>query len=136
MANIHLQTDVERRHIVRTLVVEALGDMDTVNALSPAAALSDKPGLVRLDGTDEVPFDIPVPGLSELFGLVGAFLGVVLAEEALPGIVGLYDVGDRLGLADGEKPYRVLGSVCGLFGGAYIIKDFRQILSYAHNFRL
>ena len=39
-------------------------------------------------------------------------------------------------IGDGEKPYRVLGSVCGLFGGAYIIKDFRQILSYAHNFRL
>src|SRR5690606_7806105 len=82
------------------LLGQALGDLQAVHRVHPGEVLGDGPGLVRLDGPDEVPDQVQVGQL----GLLGqGFLQVVLAEVALAGGMCLAYGLRRLGLAHGEQ---------------------------------
>ena len=59
--------------------------------------------LIGLQVTDEVPLDV----LWLHFVLVAHFKGMVFTENALTGIIGLLQVADRLGLADGYQGHRI-----------------------------
>ena len=75
--------------------IESAGDPRAVHGVDPLETAGDVAGLVRLDGTDEVPDDVEVrQGLRFRNG----FLEVVLAEIALTGVKGGPNLGGGSGL--------------------------------------
>src|SRR5690606_9664055 len=80
---IHLHTDVQWRQSIRPLLVEALCDFQSVDAVDPGKMLRDITGLVGLDRPDEVPLDTAVgKALREIADLAQGFLQIVFAKVA------------------------------------------------------
>ena len=84
--HIHLNADLQRRQIIRALLVQALGNFFAVHGVHPVKVLGDQPGLVALYRANAM----PLQGLHIRHGthggnLVDTFLDVVFAKRPLPG---------------------------------------------------
>jgi hypothetical protein len=94
---INLQEDVQRRRVMRTLLIQACSNLQSIDRVHPAEALGDGAGLVRLNTAYEVPLD----GESgESVHLVERLLHVALAEMALSGAKRSFNYVGRLLLTD------------------------------------
>src|SRR5246127_3810196 len=100
----HLQTDVERRCVVRALLGEPRGDLQAIDGVHPGERFSDRAGLVGLDAPDEVPGK---RAILQRIKLLERFLQIALAEvpEAAGG-GGAHHFG-WLGLGHGKECDRV-----------------------------
>ncbi len=103
-ADVDFQADLQWRQGGGALGGQPLGDLQPVDAVHPVEVLGHRARLVALQGPDEVPGDRfgAVAQVGQGAGLGGAFLHVVLAEQALPGgMGGAYGVGVE-GLGNGQ----------------------------------
>ena len=100
VADIDLQQHVQRRQVVRTLLVQAPRDAFAVDGMHPVEMTRDVGGLVALDGTDEMPRNVE-PGEFVLFR--ACLLQVILAEGPLAAVVDGADQRRRMTLADGNE---------------------------------
>src|SRR5690606_24415713 len=84
----------------RALLIQPLGDLQTVYRMHPCEVFRDDLAFITLDGPDEVPANRQIRQLRH-FGY--GFLSVILAKILLPGFEGLADVPSCFRLADREK---------------------------------
>ena len=83
------------------VLLQRLDQPRAVDRLDQRDERRDVLHLVGLKMTYHVPLDI----LGQHFVFCPQLLRAALAEEALPGVVGLPDGFDRVGLRDGDEPY-------------------------------
>jgi len=103
--DIDLNADLQRRQPGRALSRQALGDLQPVDGMHPGEMFGDDPGLVALQGADEMPFEIAVAMAVKSGNNLGcAFLCVTFAKGALPGGRGGEHAIDRPGLAHRQQP--------------------------------
>ncbi len=103
-ADVHLQADVQRSHLGRTLFGQALGDFQALHGMHPGEAGGDRARLVALDRADEMPFDRRIRLRARHGGdLFDAFLQIVFTEGALPRSHGFEHGFHREGLRYGKQ---------------------------------
>ena len=118
--DIDLQADVERREVVRSLVVQASQKLVPINAVDPGEVLRYGTGFVRLQGADEMPDEIEVrTGLDFDQGL----LQIVLAEVVQAA---------RCGLANGLRALCFAHSEHGRWGRATVVFRRRGAYLFQH----
>ncbi len=64
--HIDLYADIKWRQPGGTLVVETLGDFESLNTMNPGEVLGNWSGFIGLNWTDEVPFEGKIAKLSYL----------------------------------------------------------------------
>ena len=118
----------------RTLVVQALGDFQSVHRMHPIKMFRNQSGFVGLDGADEMPLHIIQMCQCQL--LVQCFLQVIFTKGALTRRIGFGHRCGRLGFADGDQLHSLwissgsdgrLVNSCG---------DFPQLVVYLVHIRL
>src|SRR5688572_20331439 len=95
-----LQTYIEWRRMERTLLREAFGDVETVDAVHPIEVLGHRPGLVSLEPSDEMPGELAA---LQRLDLRQAFLQEILAEILDAGVRRALDCCGALTLRNGQK---------------------------------
>ena len=108
-AHIELQTDIDGTQFGRALFGKPARDLLAIDAMHPAEMLGHVAGLVGLQRTDEMPFDVVEIGQRLLF--FQRFLQIVLAEGALTGHIGLTQHVRRFGFADSKQAGGVVRAI-------------------------
>ena len=101
---LHLNAEIERRRVMRTLFVQARGDALAIDGVDPVEMLGDDARLIGLQLSREVPDQRQILQCSEL-GL--SFLQIVLAEISYAEGGQLPDRERGLSLADRNQPHRL-----------------------------
>src|SRR6056297_1353084 len=103
VVDVDLDAHLQRRRLGRTLLAQAPRDLDPLDGVHPVETLGDRPGLVRLDGADEMPGEARFA--ERLHGSERA-LQRVLAEMALAGRHHGAHPLQGLALGDGHQRHR------------------------------
>ena len=91
-AQVQFQKDIDGFAVVCPPLVDRFQQMEGVHRLDQGDVREDELELVGLEVADEVPLDVG----GHLGHLGRQFLRPVLAEDTLPGVVGLHQAGDRV----------------------------------------
>ena len=109
-ANIDLNADIQWRERVRSLGIEAFGDLQTVNAVHPVEVFGHGAALVGLQGADKVLFDIVQTDFPGGLDLVDCLLDIGFTEASLTSVIDGLHGGKGFGFVDGEQLHTVGGT--------------------------
>ena len=112
--NIHFDANLQRRHIIRTLIAQALRRFQALDGVHPMRALGHLPGFIGLHLADNMPHNIGAIG--QLIGLGRPFLNIVFAEIALAGGIHCADIGGGKRFAHRHQRHTAGGAAGSGFG--------------------
>ena len=112
--NIHFDANLQRRHIIRTLIAQALRRFQALDGVHPMRAFGHLPGFIGLHLADNMPHNIGAIG--QLIGLGRPFLNIVFTEIALAGGIHCADIGGGKRFAHRHQRHAAGGAAGSGFG--------------------